>query len=64
MDQSFEYVRDHGISKATDYTYTGKTGTCKTTGNSAGVKLTGYKDIAVSENALKEAAGKLFWINV
>lgn len=60
MDTSFEYVKDHGISKLTDYAYAGKDGSCKSQKNSGAITLTGYKDISTNENSLKEAVGKTF----
>lgn len=58
MDNAFKYVKDHGISTASDYKYVGLKGTCKSKSNSAKIKLTGFKDIDKNEEALREAVGK------
>lgn len=56
---AFAYVRDHGISELTDYPYQGIGGSCKSHSNSANIELTEYKEIAPSEEQLKQAVGKI-----
>lgn len=58
MDDGFSYVKDNGISKQSDYAYTGHDDTCKSSRNSAGIRLTGYHDITSTEAALKDAVGQ------
>lgn len=60
MDNAFSYVRDHGISKLSDYPYTGREHTCRSPRNSAGIKLAGFTDVPSNEAALKQAVGEYF----
>jgi len=54
MDSAFKYVEAHGLCTEAAYPYTAKDGTCKSTSCSASAnsKITGYKDVTHTENAL------------
>lgn len=58
MDFAFSYVKDHGISKLSDYPYVAKDEACKGSKNSANVKVSGFVDVGRNEQALKTAVGK------
>lgn len=60
MDWAFEYVESKGISKLADYPYVGKNEKCKSISNTAGLKLTGFVDLQINEERIKEAVGKYF----
>jgi len=57
MDSAFKYVMAHGLCTESAYPYTGKDGTCKSTSctMSTDSKITGYKDVTHTENALGTA---------
>jgi len=57
MDNAFKYVEAHGLCTEAAYPYTAKDGTCKSTScsMSANSKITGYKDVTHTENALGAA---------
>jgi cathepsin L len=57
MDNAFKYVEAHGLCTEAAYPYTAKDGTCKATSctMSADSKITGYKDVTHTENALGAA---------
>jgi len=54
MDNAFKYVQANGLCTEAAYPYTAKDGTCKSTScsTSADSKITGYKDVTHTENAL------------
>jgi C1A family cysteine protease len=57
MDNAFKYVQANGLCTEAAYPYTAKDGTCKKTSctASADSKITGYKDVTHTENALGAA---------
>jgi len=57
MDSAFKYVQANGLCTEASYSYTAKNGVCKSTSCSASTnsKLTGYKDVSHTENALGAA---------
>jgi hypothetical protein len=57
MDNAFKYVQANGLCTEAAYPYTAKDGTCKKTSctASADSKITGYKDVTHTENALGTA---------
>jgi xylem cysteine proteinase len=59
MDDAFQYVEAKGIMKESDYSYKGKTGTCKWNSSKVVFKTTGYSDVtANSTTQLKAALNK------
>jgi C1A family cysteine protease len=54
MDNAFKYVEANGLCTEAAYPYTAKDGTCKSSScsMSANSKITGYKDVTHTENAL------------
>jgi len=54
MDNAFKYVEKSGLCTEAAYPYTAKDGTCKATSctMSADSKISGYKDVTHTENAL------------
>jgi len=54
MDNAFKYVEKSGLCTEAAYPYTAKDGTCKSSSctMSADSKITGYKDVAHTENSL------------
>lgn len=59
MDYSFKYMQANGIASYSNYPYSGKKGSClKASKARSSVKVTGYKNVAASETALKSAVGK------
>jgi len=54
MDSAFKYAQANGLCTEGSYPYTAKDGTCKSSSctMSANSKLTGYKDVTHTENAL------------
>lgn len=58
MEQAFKYVHDHGISTEESYPYIAKKQDCKVSGNDSGVKVTGYKFLDTTTDALKSGVGK------
>jgi len=54
MDNAFKYVQANGLCTEAAYPYTAKDGTCKASSctASANSKITGYKDVTHTENAL------------
>jgi len=57
MDSAFKYVEANGLCLESAYPYTAKDGTCKKTSCTASTnsKITSYKDVAHTENALGAA---------
>jgi len=57
MDSAFKYIEAHGLCTEAAYPYTARDGTCKSTSctMSTDSKITGYKDVAHTENALGAA---------
>jgi len=57
MDSAFKYVQANGLCTESAYAYTAKNGVCKSTSCSASAdsKLSGYKDVTHTENALGAA---------
>jgi cathepsin L len=57
MDNAFKYVEAKGLCTESAYPYTGKDGTCKSTSctMSTDSKITSYKDVTHTENALGAA---------
>jgi len=57
MDAAFKYAQANGLCTESAYPYTARDGTCKSTSctMSANTKLTGYKDVTHTENALGAA---------
>lgn len=58
MNNAFQYIRDNGISKESDYPYRAVDQKCKSSANTADIDLDGYVDVARSELQLKEAVGE------
>lgn len=59
MNNSFEYIRDHGISALSNYPYTSNKQKCKNdTTPRVNIKLTNYTILEKSEEALRQAVGK------
>jgi hypothetical protein len=54
MDNAFKYVEAKGLCTESAYPYTGRDGTCKSTSctSSTDSKITSYKDVTHTENAL------------
>jgi cathepsin L len=54
MDNAFKYVQANGLCTEAAYPYTARDGTCKATSCTMSVdsKITGYKDVTHTENAL------------
>jgi len=54
MDSAFKYVEAHGLCTEAAYPYTARDGTCKSTSctMSTDSKISGYKDVTHTENAL------------
>jgi len=54
MDNAFKYVEAHGLCTESAYPYTARDGTCKSSSctMSANTKITSYKDVTHTENAL------------
>jgi len=54
MDSAFKYVQINGLCTESAYPYTAKNGVCKSTSCTSSVdsKITGYKDVSRTENAL------------
>jgi cathepsin L len=57
MDSAFKYVQVNGLCTESAYPYTAKNGACRSTSCTASVdsKITGYKDVTHTENALGAA---------
>jgi hypothetical protein len=57
MDNAFKYVESKGLCTESAYPYTGKDGTCKSSSCTASTdsKITSYKDVTHTENALGAA---------
>merc|ERR1711894_297839 len=58
MDNGFKYGEGVGLCTESSYPYTGKDGTCQTSGCTIGLSqgsVTGYKDVATSSSALVSA---------
>jgi hypothetical protein len=57
MDSAFKYVEANGLCQESAYPYTAKNGQCKSTSCTASTnsKLSGYKDVTHTENALGAA---------
>jgi len=57
MDNAFKYVEANGLCTEASYPYTAKDGSCKSTSCnvSPNSKITGYKDVTHTENALGAA---------
>jgi cathepsin L len=57
MDSAFKYIQANGLCQESAYAYTAKNGVCKATSCTASTdsKLTGYKDVTHTENALGAA---------
>jgi len=57
MDNAFKYVQANGLCTEAAYPYTAKDGTCKSSSCTASTdsKITGYKDVTHTENALGAA---------
>jgi len=62
MDYAFEFVKKEGICKESDYKYTAKDETCKTTCKEA-LKISSYKDVA-SEDDLETAVSNVGPVSV
>merc|ERR1712216_503183 len=57
MDDGFKYIMARGDTLESNYPYTGKTGTCQQSKTSPiAVKVTGYSDVAASNEAQLQAA--------
>merc|ERR1712093_332796 len=57
MDDGFKYIMAKGDTLESNYPYTGKTGTCQQSKTSPiAVKITGYSDVAASNEAQLQAA--------
>jgi len=58
MDNAFKYAEANGLCTESAYPYTAKDGTCKKTSctMSTNSKITGYKDVTHTENALGTAS--------
>jgi cathepsin L len=57
MDSAFKYVQANGLCTESAYPYTAKNGVCKSSSCSASTdsKISGYKDVSHTENALGAA---------
>lgn len=58
MTNAFFYVKDHGISKLSDYQYTGKDEKCKGSRNTAQIKVKDIYQVTQTEDSLKQVVGK------
>lgn len=60
MINAFSYMKDHGISSEENYPYQAKDQQCQNdTIARAAVKVNGYKVLPETEEALKQAVGKI-----
>jgi len=57
MDRAFKYIMANGLCSEKDYPYTAKDGTCKKSSCTAqpNTKISAYKDVTTTENALGAA---------
>lgn len=58
MTYAFAYVRDHGVSKLSDYPYVGRDETCKASRGTSHTRVTAIYGVKQNEQSLKEAIGK------
>lgn len=59
MDNAFKYMMANGIATFSSYPYVAADKSCaKSSKPRSSVKVTGFKDVAVSETALQQAVGK------
>jgi cathepsin L len=65
MDQAFEYVKENGIERESDYPYTAQDGKCHYEAGKVVTKITGYVDIPNgNEDKLKEAVATVGPVSV
>jgi len=61
MDSAFHYVKQNGLDTEASYSYKGRSGSCQATSGTTGIPagaVTGYHDVAQSEQALMEAVAQ------
>merc|ERR1712232_945723 len=61
MDSAFKYVKQNGLDTEASYSYKGRSGSCQATSGTTGIPagaVTGYHDVAQSEQALMEAVAQ------
>ncbi|KAJ8921567.1 hypothetical protein NQ315_010472 [Exocentrus adspersus] len=59
MTNAFNYIAKHGIESEANYPYKAKQSACKFSSSKVAAKISGYKRVAASETALRDAVGNI-----